>query len=69
MNSLRNCISLTTGVVIIYVVLANMPVAFGIVFLFFLLSEAFLFWMVIRILTNKRTSTKTFDTHFYEDID
>jgi Flp pilus assembly protein TadB len=69
MNSLRNCISLTTGVLIIYVVLANMPVAFGVVFLFFLLSEGLLLWMVFRILKEKRTSTKTFDSHFYEDVD
>jgi threonine/homoserine/homoserine lactone efflux protein len=67
MRSLGSCISLTTGVVVIYVVVSTLPVAFPIVFWLFLLSQALLIWMVVRILKAPRTSTRTFETHFYED--
>jgi 4-hydroxybenzoate polyprenyltransferase len=68
MKSLGNCIALTTGVMIVYVVCSTLPVAFPIVFWLFLLSQGLLIWMVIRILKDdKKPSGKTFDTHFYED--
>ena len=67
MKSLGACISLTTGVVIIYVVMSTLPIAFPIVFWLFLLSQGMLIWMVVRILKDPRKSTRTFETHFYED--
>ena len=67
MKSLASCISLTTGVVIIYVVASTLPIAFPIVFWLFLLCQGLLIWMVIRILKDPRKSTRTFDSHFYED--
>lgn len=69
MNRLSNVISVTTGVMIIYVVMSQASVVFGAVFLLMLLSQGMLVWMVIRILKDQRTSTKTFETHFYEDVD
>lgn len=68
MKSLASCISLTTGVVIIYVVTSTLPVGFPVVFWLFLLSQGLLIWMVIRILKDPGKSTKTFETHFYEDF-
>ncbi len=67
MKSLNTVISLTTGVVLVYVIASTLPVGFAIVFWLLLLSQGLLIWMVIRILKDKRTSTRTFDTHFYED--
>ena len=69
MSSLSGVISLTTGVVILYVMFSRLPVAFAVVFSLFLLSQAMLIWMVVRILKDKRKSVKTFETHFYEDVD
>lgn len=69
MNRLSNVISVTTGVMIIYVVMSQASVVFGAVFLLMLLSQGMLVWMVVRILKDERTSTKTFETNFYEDVD
>ena len=66
---LSTCISLTTGVVFIYVVATTLPIHFGLIFMLFLLSQGLLIWMVLRILKDKRTSVKTFDNYFYEDVD
>jgi hypothetical protein len=68
MKSLAACISITTGVVVIYVVMSTLPVAFPIVFWLFLLSQGMLIWMVVRILKDpQKSSTRTFESHFYED--
>lgn len=67
MKSISAVISLTTGVVLIYVIASTLAVGFAVAFWLLLLSQGLLIWMVIRILKDKRTSDKTFETHFYED--
>jgi len=67
MKSISAVISLTTGVVLIYVITSTLSVGFAVTFWLLLLSQGLLIWMVIRILKDKRTSDKTFETHFYED--
>jgi hypothetical protein len=69
MKKLTHCILLTTAIVVLYVFISGLPVNFGWIFLLFLVSEVMLAWMVIRILKSPRASTKTFDSHFYEDSD
>ena len=69
MSRASNSISITSGVVIVYIVISQVSVAFNIIFLFLLLSQGFLIWTVIQILKDKRTSQKTFETHYYEDVD
>lgn len=69
MSRASNSISITTGVMIVYVVMCQVSVAFNVVFLFLLLSQGLLIWMVVQILKDKRTSQKTFETHYYEDVD
>jgi hypothetical protein len=65
-----NSISIVTALVIVYVVITNLSVPFAIVFGFFLLSVAGLLWMVVAILKDtSNLSGKTFDEHFYEDMD
>ena len=65
-----NCISIVSALVMVYVITTNLSVPFAIVFGFFLLSIAGLFWMVIVILKDtSNLSGKTFDKHFYEDKD
>lgn len=67
MKSLGACISVTSAVVLVYVITSTLPVAFPVVFWLFLLSQGLLIWMVIRILKDPWKSDKTFETHFYED--
>ena len=67
MKSISAVISLTTGVVLIYVIASTLAVGFAVAFWLLLLSQGLLIWMVIRILKDKRTSDKKFETHFYED--
>jgi len=63
-------ITIVTGVLIVYIITTHLPISFGIVFEFFLLTGAGLFWMVIVILKDtSNPSNKTFDEHFYEDVD
>jgi Flp pilus assembly protein TadB len=69
MSRASNSISITTGVVIVYIVISQVSVAFNVVFLFLLVSQGLLIWMVVQILKDKRTSQKTFETHYYEDVD
>ena len=69
MSRAWNSISITTGVMIVYVVMCQVSVAFNVVFLFLLISQGLLIWMVVQILKDKRTSQKTFETHYYEDVD
>jgi len=66
---LDTCISLTSGVALVYVVATTLPVNFALIFILFLVSQCCLIWMVIRILKDKKTSSKTFDQYFYEDVD
>jgi uncharacterized membrane protein SpoIIM required for sporulation len=61
-------ISITTGLLLVYTVMAALPIAFGIVFFLFLVVSGLTIWMVIAILKDtSHLSNKKFDDYFYED--
>jgi hypothetical protein len=63
-------VSITTGLLLIYVVFASLPFHFGIIFTLFLITSASLLWMVYRILTDTSVPVqKKFDDYFYQDAD
>lgn len=62
-------ITVTSVVVLVYVILSTLPVGFPLVFMAMLISQILLVWMVVSILKDKRESTRTFDRYFYEDVD
>lgn len=63
-------ISLTTGLLILYVVFATLPLSFALIFSFFITTSISLLWMVYSILTDhSRPVKKTFDETFYLDHD
>lgn len=63
-------VAITTALLLIYVLYANLPLPFSIVLLAFLITTASLFWMVYSILTDTTDlSGKIFDEYFYEDSD
>ena len=66
----QNAISLVTGMLLIYVSAASLSISFAFVYWLFLIATGGLLWMVYAILTDTSdVTTKTFDTHFYEDAD
>ena len=69
MSKSRFSILITSTVVLIYVILSTLPVNFGLVFGTLLASQVLLLWMVITILKDRRTSSRTFDEFYYEDVD
>ena len=69
MNKSAFSVTVTTVVVMLYVILSTLPVSFGIVFFAMLVSQGLLVWMVVSILKDTRKSTRTFDDYFYEDVD
>lgn len=69
MNRISNCIIITSVAVLVYIIAVSLQAAFAIAFFLLLVSQGLLIWMVIRILKDDYTTTKTFDTHFYQDID
>jgi membrane protein implicated in regulation of membrane protease activity len=61
-------ISITTGLLLVYTVMAALPIAFAIVFFLFLVVSGLTVWMVIAILKDtSQLSDKKFDDYFYED--
>jgi hypothetical protein len=61
-------ISITTGLLLVYTVMAALPIAFAIVFFLSLVVSALTIWMVIAILKDtSHLSDKKFDDYFYED--
>jgi purine-cytosine permease-like protein len=61
-------ISITTGLLLVYTVMAALPIAFAVVFFLFLVVSALTIWMVIAILKDtSHLSNKKFDDYFYED--
>jgi len=62
-------ISITTGLLLVYTVMAALPIAFAVVFFLFLVVSALTIWMVIAILKDtSHLSDKKFDDYFYEDF-
>lgn len=58
----------STGLLLVYTVLAALPITFALIFLLFLATSVFTIWMVITILKDKTNlSSKKFDDFFYED--
>ncbi|WP_276372782.1 hypothetical protein [Chryseolinea sp. H1M3-3] len=69
-NKSQNAISIVTGMLLIYLVAASLPMVFAIVFWLFLLTTAGLIWMVITVLKDTTNlSGRTFDEYFYEDAE
>lgn len=61
-------ISITTGLLLVYTVMAALPIAFAIVFFLFLFVSGLTIWMVIAILKDtSHLSDRKFDDYFYED--
>ena len=61
-------ISITTGLLLVYTVMAALPIAFFIVFFLFLIVSALTILMVITVLKDtSNLSGKKFDNYFYED--
>jgi hypothetical protein len=63
-------VSVTTGLLLIYVVFASLPFHFGVIFALFLITSGSLLWMVYKILTDTTAPVKkNFDDYFYQDAD
>lgn len=62
-------VSLTTGVLLVYIVISTLPVPFAVVFLLFLITTGLFLRMVYSVLTDPYPGNRTFDSHFYEDVD
>jgi len=61
-------ISITTGLLLVYTVMAALPIAFAVVVFLFLVVSALTIWLVIAILKDtSHLSDKNFDDYFYED--
>lgn len=61
-------ISLTTGLLILYLVFATLPFSFALIFSLFLTTSISLLWMVYSILTDySKPVKKTFDEAYYMD--
>jgi hypothetical protein len=67
MSKTATSVIVTTLVVIAYTIISTLPVNFSLVFSAMIASQGLLIWMVITILKDTRTSTRTFDEYFYED--
>lgn len=61
-------IALTTIVLFTYCLLSQVQdISYYLIGLLFLLLHVLIIWMVIAILKQPNTVTKTFDEHFYQD--
>jgi len=58
----------TTLFLMIYAMLPPLGTPFFIVFIFFVLMNFFLFWMVYKILKDGVPSGKKFEDHWYDDV-
>jgi hypothetical protein len=67
MSKTTTSVIVTTIVVLAYTIISTLPVSFSLVFSAMIASQGLLVWMVITILKDKRTSTRTFDEYFYDD--
>jgi len=69
MKKTQSIISATTGLVLVYCVVASLSENFALVFLLFIAVLSMFFYMVIVILKDAPPSNKKFDQHFYDDAD
>ncbi len=69
-NKSQNAISIVTGILLVYIVAASLPLTFAIVFWLFLMTTGGLIWLVFTVLKDTTNlSGKTFDEYFYEDAE
>jgi len=69
MKKTQSIISATTGLVLVYCVVASLSENFALVFLLFIAVLSMFFYMVIVILKDAPPSNKKFDQYFYDDAD
>jgi hypothetical protein len=71
MNKVYYSISLVTGGLLVFTVMCSplLKIPFAILFLFLLLLQGGLIWMVITILKKGEPSSHTFSERFYDDAD
>jgi hypothetical protein len=62
-------ISTTTGLLLVYTVMASLSISFAIVFFLFMSVAGLTIWMVVAVLKDtSNMSGKKFDNYFYEDV-
>lgn len=66
MKSLKFTVYSATVIVVLYTMLSTLDLAFGIIYLAFLIAQGLLIYMVYRILTDRYRTSKTFND-WYED--
>jgi hypothetical protein len=54
---------------LIYIILLNINPEYHLAWLMLMFSPFLLIWMVLRVLRHGTASKRTFDTHFYDDVD
>jgi hypothetical protein len=69
MKDIQLPIGLTSAVLFIYVISPLITPIFAIVFTLFLITNAMIIWMVIRVLKDGQPSSRTFDEYFYDTVD
>jgi hypothetical protein len=69
MKKTKSIIFATTGLVLIYCVVASLSENFALVFLLFVAVLSLFFYMVFVILKDAPPPNKTFDQYFYDDAD
>ncbi|MEQ8358796.1 MAG: hypothetical protein RH860_04860 [Cytophagales bacterium] len=68
-TKLINAILISSVFTLLYAVLPPMDLPYSIVFFAFIIANVLLFRMVYVILKFGKESTKTFQDHFYDDIE
>lgn len=68
MRSLKFTVYFATIFVVLYTMLSTMEIAFGLIYLAFLIAQGLLIYMVYRILTDNYKTSRTF-SDWYEDKD
>ena len=59
----------TSSFLMVYAMLPPLGAPFFIVYIFFILMNVFLFWMVYRVLRDGKPSGKKFEDYWYDDVD
>ncbi|MCA6073252.1 hypothetical protein [Fulvivirga sedimenti] len=67
MENIYKPIGITTLILLFYLISVFTNLAFGVVFILFVILNIFTIWMVIRILKDGKPSDKSFDECWYED--
>jgi hypothetical protein len=54
---------------LIYIILLNINPEYHLAWIMLMFSPFLLIWMVLRVLRHGTASSRTFDRHFYGDVD